>query len=132
MDYKESLEELDKIILELREANKTIPIIVEGEKDVEALHKLDIIGKIITVNKGISLTDFCDKIADEFKEIIILTDWDRKGGYLFHTIKKNLEGRVICNAYFREFFAKHVTIKTLEGLPSWITTIREKLNKNFV
>ena len=127
MDYKESLEKLEKIILELREANKTIPIIVEGEKDVEALHKLGINGMIISINKGFSLTDFCDKIADEFKEAIILTDWDRRGGYLCHTIKKNLEGRVNCNIYYREVFAKHSMIRTIEGLPSWIETIKGKI-----
>ena len=127
MDYKESLEKLEKIILELREANKTIPIIVEGEKDVEALHKLGINGMIISINKGFSLTDFCDKIADEFKEAIILTDWDRRGGYLCHTIKKNLEGRVNCNIYYREVFAKNSMIRTIEGLPSWIETIKGKI-----
>ena len=42
MDYEKSLEELEKAIQELREDNKTVPIIVEGEKDREALQKLDV------------------------------------------------------------------------------------------
>ena len=126
MDYKKSLEDLEKALDELREENKTIPIIVEGEKDIDALHKLDINGTIITVNKGISLTDFCDKLASDFKEIIILTDWDRRGGYLCHTIRRNLEGRVNCNINYRRIFAKNSMIRTIEGLPSWINTIKEK------
>ncbi|MCK4901815.1 MAG: toprim domain-containing protein [Thermoplasmatales archaeon] len=126
MDYKKSLEDLEKALDELREENKTIPIIVEGEKDIDALHKLDINGTIITVNKGISLTDFCDKLASDFKEIIILTDWDRRGGYLCHTIRRNLEGRVNCNLNYRRIFAKNSMIRTIEGLPSWINTIKEK------
>jgi 2,5-diamino-6-(ribosylamino)-4(3H)-pyrimidinone 5'-phosphate reductase len=126
MDYKKSLENLEKTLDELTEENKTIPIIVEGEKDIDALRKLDINGTIITVNKGISLTDFCDKLASDFKEIIILTDWDRRGGYLCHTIRRNLEGRVNCNLNYRRIFAKNSMIRTIEGLPSWINTIKEK------
>jgi 5S rRNA maturation endonuclease (ribonuclease M5) len=128
MDYKKSLEDLEKALSELRDENEKIPIIVEGEKDIEALRKLDIIGEIISVNIGTSLTDFCDKIASKYKQIIILTDWDRRGGYLCHTIRKNLEGRVNCNLYYREILAKNSMIRTIEGLPSWIETIKGKIN----
>ena len=128
MDYEKSLENLKKALDELSEENKKIPVIVEGEKDIEALHKLGLTGKIITVNVGMSLTDFCDKIAQDYKDTIILTDWDRKGGYLCHTIIKNLEGRVKCNTYYREVFAKNSMIRTVEGLPSWIETLKEKIS----
>lgn len=128
MDYKKSLEDLEKILSDLREENKKIPIIVEGERDIDALHKLDVNGKIISVNTGTSLTDFCDKLAQEFKDIIILTDWDRRGGRLCYKIKKNLEGRVNCNTRYRESFAKNAMIRTVEGLPSWIETMKEKLS----
>lgn len=128
MDFKKSIEDLEKIIDELGEENRSIPIIVEGKKDIEALRKLDISGSIISVNAGVPLIDFCDKIAQEHTDIIILTDWDRKGGYLCRTIKKNLEGRVNCNTKYRELFAKNAMIRTLEGLPSWLETMRTKLN----
>lgn len=135
MDYKKSLEDLEKAISELRDENEMIPIIVEGDKDIEALRRLDLNGEIISVNTGTSLTDFCDKIASKYKEIIILTDWDRRGGYLCHTIKKNLEGRVNCNTRYREIFAKNAMIRTIEGLPSWLETMRAKttngLKRNF-
>jgi 5S rRNA maturation endonuclease (ribonuclease M5) len=127
MDYKKSLEELEKLLEELREENKTVPIIVEGEKDVEALRSLDITGLIVIVNTGMSIPNFCDKIANEHKEVILLTDWDRRGGFLCHTISKNLEGRVKCNTNYREMFAKHTTIRTVEGLPSWLKTMKEKI-----
>ena len=130
MDYKKSFEDLEKALSELREENIKIPIIVEGEKDKEALRKLELTGTIISVNAGISLTDFCDRLAGKYKEIIILTDWDRRGGYLSHTIRKNLEGRVNCNTRYREIFSKNAMIRTLEGLPSWISTMKEKINKN--
>ena len=128
MDYKKSLEELEKLLSELQEENKSIPIIVEGDKDVAALRKLDIKGTIISTNTGRSLADFCDRIAENYKDIIILTDWDWRGGRLCHTIRKNLEGRVNCNIKHRELFARYSMIRTVEGLPSWIETIKKKLN----
>ena len=131
MDYKKSLEEIEKALDDLKEENITIPIIVEGEKDIEALKKIGITGTIISLNAGISIIDFCDRIARLYKEIIILTDWDRKGGYLCHTIKKNLQGRVNCNTTYREKLSKNSVTKTLEGLPSWIYTLKERINKNY-
>jgi len=130
MDYKKSLEDLEELLIELKEENKVIPIIVEGDKDIEALRKLGVKGKIISINKGVNLSNFCDRIAHEYSNVIILTDWDRRGGHISHTIRKNLEGRVVCNTKYRELFAKNTTIRTVEGLPSWIETIRKKLNKN--
>ena len=130
MDYEKSFEDLKKALAELSEDNKVIPIIVEGEKDIDALRKLGIIGTIISLNAGLSLTDFCDTVASTYKEVIILTDWDKKGGYLCHTIKKNLQGRVKCNTLYREIIAKNSMTKTVEGLPSWIVTMNEKLSNN--
>ena len=127
MDYEKSLEDLEKALFELREENKTVPIIVEGNKDIAALRKLDVTGEIIRFNQGMSIPDFCDMISQKYKSIILLTDWDRKGGFLCSTIKKNLEGLVECNTRFREIFAKRSMIRTLEGLPSWIKTLQHKI-----
>ena len=125
MDYKKSIEEVEKVLTELIQENKNVPIIVEGEKDVQALRKLGITGEILTVNTGVNLTDFCDNVAEKYTKVIVLTDWDRKGGFLGNTIKKNLQGRVVCNMFYREVFAKNTMIRTLEGLPSWIKKIKE-------
>jgi len=127
MDYEKSLEDLEKALFDLREENKTVPVIVEGDKDIEALRKLNVTGEIIRFNVGLSIPDFCDMIFQKYKNIILLTDWDKKGGYLCSTIKKNLESRVGCNTKYREIFAKRSMIRTLEGLPSWIETIRKKI-----
>ena len=127
MDYKKSLEEIEKTLTEMKEENKTVPIIVEGEKDIDALRKLGITGEIISYNTGLSISNFCDHIAQKHKKIILLTDWDRKGGYLCMMIKKNLESRVQCNTYYRKIFAKRSTTRMVEGLPSWISTLQEKV-----
>lgn len=128
MDYKKSLEDLEEVLSELREENKNIPILVEGDKDIEALRKLDLKGTILSVNSGTGLSNFCDRLAQDYKDLIILTDWDRRGGRLCHTIRKNLEGRVNCNIRYRELFAKNAMIRTVEGLPSWLETMKKKLN----
>ena len=126
MTYENSLEELEKALQELRDENKAVPIIVEGEKDKEALRKLNVNGEIIHFNVGMSISNFCDVIAQKYKKIILLTDWDKKGGYLCTMIKKNLESRVKCNTKYRERFAKRSTIRTIEGLPSWINSLKIK------
>ena len=113
MDYEKTLEELEKTISELREENKKVPIIVEGDRDREALRKLAVKGKIIRFNVGMSVSNFCDMIAQKYESIILLTDWDRKGGYLCAMIKKNLESRVTCNTKYREIFAKSSTLSIL-------------------
>jgi len=130
MDFKKSYEEIQKILDILIEENKKVPVIVEGEKDILALRRLGLIGEIITLNRGVNLIDFSDKIAERYKSIIILTDWDRRGGFLCHTILRNLKGRVNCNTYFRESLAKLTTIKTVESLPSWIQTMSGKHNNS--
>lgn len=80
-------EEIKKVIEELKLANKEIPIIVEGGKDEKALRKIGFEGKIIKLNKGKSIPIFCEEIAKSFKEVIILTDWDFKGGELSKLLK---------------------------------------------
>jgi len=130
MDYEQSLEDIEKALDELREENQTVPIIVEGEKDVAALRKLELSGEIISFNQGLSIPDFCDMIALKYTHIILLTDWDRKGGFLCQMIKKNLESRVVVNTKYRELFAKRSMIRTLEGLPSWINTLQQKIRMN--
>lgn len=129
MDYKKSLEDMEKILSDLIEENKKIPVIVEGEKDILALRRLGLMGEIISLNKGVNLITFSDNIARKYKDVILLTDWDRRGGFLCYTIIRNLEGRVNCNLYYREFFAKNSMIKTVESLPSFIETIAGKIKE---
>lgn len=128
MDYEQTLEELEEELNELRDDNKTVPIIVEGEKDIAALRKLAISGEIIRFNKGRSVSDFCDIIAQNHQQIILLTDWDGRGTRLCYSIKKHLENRVHCNLKHREVFAKRCSCRTVEGVPSWIETLKNKIN----
>ena len=81
------LELFDELIL----ANETIPIIVEGKKDEAALRKLGAKGEIIRLNIGLSILNFCERVASNHGEVIILPDWDEKGKQLFEKLKKNFK-----------------------------------------
>lgn len=126
MNIEESLDEVQKTIADLIEKNVTIPIIVEGKKDKRSLKKIGVKGKIIELNKGLSLSDFCDSLVKQYDEIIILTDWDRRGGMLCYRIKELLKGRIQYDTTFRERLGKHAMIKTVEGLFSWLNTMNNK------
>jgi 5S rRNA maturation endonuclease (ribonuclease M5) len=128
MDYKKSLQKLEEGIQDLGTINKTVPIIVEGEKDINALNTLGIHGHIIPLNTGVSILNLCDTIAKRWNEIIILTDWDKQGGRLCKRIIDNLQGRTRCNTDFRKIFAKNAIVKDLEGLPSYIENLKKKIS----
>jgi 5S rRNA maturation endonuclease (ribonuclease M5) len=130
MNDQQILEELEETVEELREENVNVPIIVEGNKDIAALRKLQVFGEIICFNKGQSVSDFCDKIAQKYKTIILLMDWDWRGGRLCSQIHKHLENRVKCNLHYREMFAKRGPNRTVEGLPSWMETLRKRVMGN--
>ena len=130
MNLDESLNEVEKALQDLQNINMNIPIIVEGKKDKQSLQKLGMKGSIIIYNKGKTLTDFCDWVAKSYRKVIILTDWDRRGGMLCHRMMELFDGRVDYDTSFREVFSKHTMIKTVEGLHSWINTIKDKKIKN--
>ncbi len=126
MNYQETLENLETTLTELIHDNHDIPIIVEGDRDVQALRKLNLTGPIIQYNQGLSAPDFCDQITHKHKAVILLTDWDRRGGRLHFTLKRHLENRVTCITKYREAFATHCSVRTVESLPAWLTTLKAK------
>ncbi len=129
MDSKAALEKLEKAIDELREKNKTIPIIVEGEKDVAALHSLDIHGEIFMLHCGKDIAAFCDDVALKYREVIVLTDWDRKGWSLSHRIEDNLRGRTKCIMDYRIIFAANSMVKDMESLPKFLRNLRNSVRR---
>jgi 5S rRNA maturation endonuclease (ribonuclease M5) len=115
----ERAERLRKVIGALYEINKSVPVIVEGNKDVSALRKFGLVGEIITLHRGKSLYDFCLDIAERFQKIIILLDWDKKGESLNKTLSMHLNGHWEEFSFFRELFKVNCQkeIKDIEGIP---------------
>jgi 5S rRNA maturation endonuclease (ribonuclease M5) len=126
MTYQQTLEELETAITELIADNQDIPVIVEGDRDVQALRRLNLTGPIIQFNQGLSTADFCDMISTRHETVILLTDWDHRGGRLHHTLKRNLEYRVHCITKYRDTFATRSSVRTVESLPAWLTTLKTK------
>ncbi|MBC7081052.1 MAG: toprim domain-containing protein [Thermoplasmatales archaeon] len=124
---EENLYEIEKAIEKLKEENRSIPIIVEGEKDVKALHELDVRGEIITLHGSVS--NLCDEIALKYKEVIILTDWDEEGWKLCRRIEENLRGRIKCNTDYRIIFSKIMNSRNVEGMPKFIKNLRKKVRE---
>ena len=129
MNFEESLEMIEKAIGDLREINRDVPVVVEGEKDKTALRKLGLEGTIIVIQRGKRISALCDFIAENYKEIIILTDWDRKGWQLYRKMEKNLKGRTRCINDYRLILAKYSTVKDVESIPSFIMSIKERLGR---
>lgn len=110
-------EELSSFIEKLKESNKLI--IVEGEKDKKALENLGI-KKIITLNNE-PLFKIAENISKEHKDVIILTDLDKKGKQLYGKLNSSLQrlGLRVDNN-FRNFLLKKTKLRQIEGFTSYI------------
>ena len=107
------------LLRDLKEANKKIPVIVEGKHDREALRELGIEGAVIVVHCGKSIHDFCEEILSRHDRFIILTDWDQRGEMLSSKIRSNLKGHHEGYDIFRKRLATLCLpeIRELEDLP---------------
>lgn len=90
MDYAELREDLGQVLDDLIEKNRLAPIIVEGEYDRRALHELGVRGDIRVLNRGNSVLALCEAISREYREAIILTDWDVRGGRIARQLRDAL------------------------------------------
>ena len=113
------------------ESKKNTPIIVEGKKDVEALHKLGIVGDIILAKTSRrSLFDVVDEVTKRGKpEVIILMDFDRRGQEWTKCLKQNFERmKIKTNLLFWNELRGLVgrSVKDIEGLAKYIETLKNK------
>lgn len=88
-------EDLDGWLEELNDRAPDAVIVVEGPKDERALLRLGVIVPIAVLNQGKGIGDALASIAGSndskgapHRTVIILTDWDRKGGQLANRIMK--------------------------------------------
>ena len=108
--------EIERCIERLRQEDKII--VVEGEKDKKSLEFFGI-KNIITLKKP--LFAVVEDVAEKTDEVIILTDFDRKGKELYGRLKKDFaRNGVKVDAYFREFLHKNTRLSHIEGLKTYI------------
>ncbi len=113
-------ERLREVLAELIEANRTVPVIVEGKKDALALRSLGIEGRIITLHRGQNLYEFSEDILETFGQAILLLDWDQKGDQMTRSLEESLEGHVEEFRGFREMIRMmcQKDIKDIESIPT--------------
>lgn len=114
-----------------KKADGGIPILVEGAKDLVALERLGIRGKIVCVKSSNRvLVDLLDTIKD--KEAVVLVDFDRTGKRLAERIVTYLQRKgVNANSSLWKRIGSLVKhdVKDVEGLPSYLEKIKENLKK---
>jgi len=129
---KRKAERITKLLEKLtNEAKKGIPVVVEGQKDVSALHQLNIEGKIVSSKtSGKSFLDMLTEIENlQVREVVLLLDFDRRGVEWTHRLKQHLEKtRITPNlSFWNELYGLvgH-DVKDIEGLPAYIETLANK------
>lgn len=88
-----SFRRLSRIVEELSFRTKHgTPILIEGKKDEEALRELGINGNIIRVSgSGLKLFEVAEMAVESSPEVIILTDFDKKGNILARKLSEDIQ-----------------------------------------
>jgi 5S rRNA maturation endonuclease (ribonuclease M5) len=116
----ERAERIRQVFDAMIEANKHVPVIVEGKKDAEALRRLGLEGEILTIHRGKGLYELSEEIADRYPAVVLLVDWDDTGESLFRTLTGNIRGHWEEYADFRELLKMlcQKEIRDIEGIPA--------------
>jgi len=114
------------------EAAKGIPIVVEGQKDVSALHQLNVEGRFVSSKtSGKSFLDILTEIERQrVREVILLLDFDRRGVEWTHRLKQHLEKtKIKPNLTFWNQLYGLVgrDLKDIEGLPAYLETLKKRI-----
>jgi 5S rRNA maturation endonuclease (ribonuclease M5) len=130
----ERLESIEKIILELQALSGCGAIIVvEGRRDVESLRSLGINGEMRLACQQ-PLLEFTERLSESGKEIVLLTDWDRKGGMVARKIIIYLQAYgIMPNTDIRWRIGVLVkkSIKDIESLDNYVSKLRYELLGKF-
>ncbi len=110
-------EKFQQWLTKLRQTTKAI--IVEGPKDKKALSHFTNAPVIMLSKKP--LFAVCEDVAKEHSEVILLTDFDKKGKELYGKLFKHLRKHgVRIDTYFREFLQKNTKLSHVEGLNTYV------------
>ncbi len=130
LEDMERLEILEELILEIQAlSDMGAIIVVEGRKDVDSLQLLGIKGDFRLSSKQ-PLLDFAEQLSRSGKDIILLTDWDRKGGMIARRIIDYLRDYGISpntNIRSRIGILVRKNIKDIESLGKYIGKLRYEL-----
>lgn len=115
------------VLDDLEEVIADTPVIVEGLKDVEALKKLGLGKNIVSLGKGLAVFTFCERLSRKHTAVVILTDWDRKGGKLARMLKDAFEANGVkadVDMRAKLVLLTKKDIKDIESLPRYVERLR--------
>ena len=130
---KEKEEKILQVLKALSEESaRGTPIVVEGKKDVEALHALGVAGTVVKVKTGGK--SFLDTVSEleqmDVPEVILFLDFDRRGKEGTKRLKQSLErAKIKSNVKFWRALSALVgkEIQCIESLTAYLYTIRKKV-----
>ena len=118
---------LEEVIESLQEtSDRGAAIIVEGPRDRRSLRDLGIKGPIIMASQRSAL-ELAESAAEEFDEIVVLTDWDRTGEELAQRMERHLRcTQSHANLEIRKRLKQLVRreIKDVESLSRFVERVR--------
>ncbi len=130
----ERLEDIEEIILELKVlADSGAIIVVEGRRDVASLRSLGIKGEIWLASQK-PLLEFTEQLSKSGKDVVLLTDWDKRGGMMARRITDDLLFYgVMPNTDIRSRIGIRVRkrIKDIESLNNYVNRLRYELLGRF-
>jgi 5S rRNA maturation endonuclease (ribonuclease M5) len=120
-------ESLEVLIASLVEASEEgAAVIVEGVRDERSLRDLGVEGPIVRAS-GRPALEVAEEVARDFKEIVILTDWDRAGEELAKKMELHLQSTAAkVDLETRERLKRMVRreIKDVESLSRFVERVR--------
>lgn len=127
----ERLERIEELVSELQAlADSGAIIVVEGRKDAESLRMLGINGEIRLASQQ-PLLEFTELLSKSGKEIVLLTDWDKKGGIVARKIIRYLlDYGIMPNTDIRSRIRALTKkrIKDIESLNNYVNKLRYELH----
>ncbi|WP_414468371.1 toprim domain-containing protein [Methanobacterium sp. ACI-7] len=128
-----SFRRLSRIVEELSvRVEQGTPILIEGKKDEEALKTLGINGNIIKVSgSGLKLFEIAEKATESSSEVIILTDFDKKGNILAKKLSEDIQSlgshpNLNIRKNLMNITRKY--IKDIESLPKHLKQLELEIN----
>ena len=122
----ESLEELISSLVEASEEGAAI--IVEGVRDERSLRDLGISGPIVRAARRPAL-EVAEEAARDYRDVVVLTDWDRAGEELARKMELHLQGTgAKVDLETRERLKRMVRreIKDVESLSRFVERVRSE------
>ncbi len=127
----ERLNKIEELLLDLQDlSSRGVIIVVEGRKDVESLRELGINGEIKLASHQ-PLLEFTESLSKSEREIVILTDWDKKGEITAKKIIRHLQAYgIVPNTMMRSRLRalSQKRIKYVESLNKYVNKLRFEIH----